>query len=700
MGVLVSGEIPALYNGVSRQPDIVRLPTQVEECDNGDLSVVTGGFSDRSPLEYVVNATALDPATDQVMHTVDRDVDNRYHVMISTDGEVFAYTSTGSSIPVTYDAPTEAAIRAYLSSGTLPAKQRFAITTIIDVTLIANREVVTAMAPAGSDTITGQVETEADLPGAPSDGDIYLIYGTATSLDDYYVKYVAANTRWEEVANPEIPNSFDPDTMPIKGTYSGGSITLEQVVWNDRLAGGTQTVPEPSFIGSTIRDLVLFKSRLGFAADSNLVYSQANDLYNFWPTSATQVLDSDPVDVAVSSAQVSLVQWMVPNKTSMFIAADGGQFEMSSGSLLTPTTAGVNSTTSYQTPNLCRPVTMGSELYFSSEISGKGIIYEYFFRESTVSNVAEDVTKHVVGYLPGNIVKMDSESNSGTLCVLSSEDPDALYVYRTYYTGDTKAQSAWFRWVFNGDVIDFNFLAGELVVLLNVDNEVLLQRMVLGNTEDDAGFNVRLDSKYSSRGAYDAATNTTTWNLPYNHQDSCIAVLGNEWSTPGRQISLTYVSGIENWDDTLTWDDNDVWDDTGGHRVAAAGDLSAYPVIFGFLYTTTVTLSKQYIRSGDNKSELEGDLRIRRMKWVYKDSGPFEVSVTPKGRTAKTYRNSGANVGLAILGEVNLQDGEFSHRVKTKGDTGTISITKTEYTPFTIVAGQWTGFYHSNVRAG
>ena len=53
MGRLINQQIDSLYQGVSRQPDPVRLPGQVEEADNVAFSVVTGGVSKRPGMEKV-----------------------------------------------------------------------------------------------------------------------------------------------------------------------------------------------------------------------------------------------------------------------------------------------------------------------------------------------------------------------------------------------------------------------------------------------------------------------------------------------------------------------------------------------------------------------------------------------------------------------------------------------------------------------
>ena len=53
MGKLVEQSIKTMYQGVSRQPDPVRLPGQVEEADNILVSIVTGGIENRPASRHI-----------------------------------------------------------------------------------------------------------------------------------------------------------------------------------------------------------------------------------------------------------------------------------------------------------------------------------------------------------------------------------------------------------------------------------------------------------------------------------------------------------------------------------------------------------------------------------------------------------------------------------------------------------------------
>ena len=64
---------------------------------------------------------------------------------------------------------------------------------------------------------------------------------------------------WEEAPEPGIQTSIDPATMPLIAEWRPGSDRWQALPgdWGERTAGDQNTVPQPSFIGTEIRDLYL-----------------------------------------------------------------------------------------------------------------------------------------------------------------------------------------------------------------------------------------------------------------------------------------------------------------------------------------------------------------------------------------------------------------------------------------------------------
>ena len=100
--MLVNSTIPNLLNGVSQQPPTLRLPSQGETQVNGFSSVVLGLIK-RLPSEHIakIQSSALSNAA---IHIVDRDIDNRYVIIITSNGSsstIYAYDIDGTTATVT-----------------------------------------------------------------------------------------------------------------------------------------------------------------------------------------------------------------------------------------------------------------------------------------------------------------------------------------------------------------------------------------------------------------------------------------------------------------------------------------------------------------------------------------------------------------------------------------------------------------------
>jgi hypothetical protein len=688
MGKLVEQPIKSLFNGVSRQPHNVRLPSQVEEAENVVLSVVTGGFSKRPASRHIAALSGLNPGASYSIHVIDRDADEQYIVVLGDEFLKVFDANDGTEITVaTPDGLT------YLASDN-PLKD-FATLSVADYTFVVNRTVEVEMDTATSGTITGNKKKLSELDSVTgTTGQIYRITGEATTLDDYYVTWDSTTTSWVECANPNGQNSFDDTTMPhVLVRETDGTFTFRKETWNDREVGNETTVPAPSFVGRTISDVFLHKNRLGFLSDETVFFSQAGDYFNLWPDKATEQLDSDPVDVSASTSKVTLLKWAVPFRRSVFVTAENAQFEVSDTERLTPKTSSIDLSTSYKASPDCRPITLGDSLYFaSSDGNNDAIIFEYYYDDSTISNTAADVTKHCTGYVPASVIQLAGEPASGTLFALSNLTTaylSTVYVYNVYWTEDTKAQSAWHKWTFGDDAViqGIAVLSNKLVLLVKRGEDFFLECVRVSTPVTEAfspEFEVKLDRRVTLDGVYDEENNYTTWTTPYAHDDDIVIVTGPDFASGrrGTQLNVTYPSST---------------------TVRATGDWSAESVFAGKRYEAMVELSRQYLRGQDDTPQITGRLQLRQMQLAYKDAGYFKVEVTPDGRSTKTYEFTGRRVGISsnILGEPAIsENGVFKFMCRGRGDMTKIVVRSDSYLPFTITSGSWIGFYNDIAAQG
>ena len=367
-----------------------------------------------------------------------------------------------------------------------------------DLTAIATAKGSVLKVAAGVDTYSGAdswgnqasgsfMSKAKKLQDLPNDfgfeGAVLQVTGDEdTGFDDFYVKYT--DGVWKETFKPGLDGSFNPTTMPHKievrrltedPTYF---VNFDVIEWDSRKVGDEDSASDPSFIGQPIQDVFFYRNRLGFIAGDNVILSESGSYYNFYPTTVTSILDSDPIDVAVDSNKAISLRYATPFNRELLIFGDKAQFVMSSGDTLTPKDVSVQQSTAFDIKDV-EPVVLGPNAYFATEKNSFSGIREYYVQPDSLSNDAADITAHCPNYLPKNIVKIAGSSKNDMLFVLSSDTPDTIYVYNFYWNGEEKAQSAWHKWTFNGTVFNIDVIGSNLLLMIDRSGQVALEVLPL-----------------------------------------------------------------------------------------------------------------------------------------------------------------------------------------------------------------------------
>ncbi len=693
---VIHDTIPQFFNGVSQQAPNLRRVSQVEEQINC-VSSISEGVLPRPPSEHLaqVSATVLGNA---FVHTINRDVEERFQVIIK-DGSIDVYRlSDGVPMTVSYPAGT-----GYLSVS--DAKAQFEAYTVKDYTFILNKSVVTAKTTITAGSLDGTVQQFSNLKDEFPDeaaGTFYKIEGDAdSSFDSYYVEKTQNNAGtdgdvYTEVVDPTTTAiTFDDSTMPHQLVRTGAtSFELQVIPWVSKAAGDDTTNPFPSFTESTISDLLIFRNRFGFLSGDNVILSEAGaaNFFNFFRTTVTQLLDSDPIDVSANNTRVADLKFAVPFAESLLLFSDQTQFELGTDDLLTPTTVEIQPTTNFVTSTKARPVLAGRNVYFTMERSEYSGLREYFVDGDSRGNDAADVTKHVPRYLPKDIFKIVPSSNDDTLFILSERETNIIYIYQWYWAqtegGLNKLQSAWHKWDFGAgvNILNIDLIDNNLYMLLERDSKTFLEVIDLATRkyDTDLPYQIRLDRRGSYTGVYDGMAQATTWTIPYTTSDTIVVVRDGGFVENG---GLEVLNTTQPTTTTIT----------------APGNYSESNCIIGFAYRKELTPSPIYKRTpsgnGGSIARLGGSLKLRKIKFAYSDSSFFSVEVTPKDRPTVS-RDFSAPIGSndALIGANSPRDGVFSVPVVSEASTTKISITSNSYLPFAITSAEWEGFFHSNAR--
>lgn len=693
--------IATFVGGVSRQPPVQRKDTQSTEITNSLMPVYSGVVKRpgtefiEAPLRTYGDLNITSPTSDTMFfHWIDRDPTHRYLVIIDdarASNLIEVFGLDGAKYAVTSVLKDTNDPKDYITSGTGDSVEKLKAVSIADSTFLLNTEKVTAL----TGTATGYtLETGFGLDNGATWEDLDQPYASDSKyfyLASDYGSYPAGFYKSQNSATTTLPfyvrvptdlddSLVDYETMPVKLTFDGTDFDLEFVDWNPRLSGDDLTNPGPSFIGLALSDIAFHRSRLWFAAEEQLVSSQAGDLYNLWVDNFANVVDSDPIDQQLSGRSVNNITYLIPFAKALVIFTQGSQqYEMRSDGYLTPSTVNLVPTTSYRSDNI-EPVALGSQLYFSSIHSLSSNIWEYYYEPDSINNVCTLISGHVPGYIPPAVKEIRGSPNNDLLFVLTEDEPNVIYVYQMYWSGTDKVQDAWSKWIFDEDceILTFNIFENTMYLLIRYPNgKIYLEKISIIEPVVESGmpYAPRMDRRESVVGVYSSTTKTTQFTLTYKDDTIDEVVTGPGWGD---------LAGIR-----LPVTENDSSGSTTVISVNGKKDTAACWV--GRNYEQSITLSPVVVRDNNNIA-VEGTIQVRALTVHHKDTGTYTIDITPQGRPthSRTYVPSLMGSSSAVFGQVLIEEyGKFYTKVLASNQGTEIKIKNDTPLPSTFVGAEY-----------
>ena len=524
-----------------------------------------------------------------------------------------------------------------------------------------------------------------------------------SKIGDYYV-ICQSNEKnvWKEDIAEGILTTIDKMTMPFSLVREqDGTFTFRANNWDARDIGDDDSNPFPSFVDKQLNDVFFHKNRLGFLADENIVLSAGGDFFRFFRTTATAVLDDDPIDLSASHDKVSILVNAIPYQNNLLCFSDQTQFKLEDDGLLTPTTASLNPTTEFQASTAAKPVGVGTYVFFPVEREDFSSVQEFFVDDETRTNDAREVTANVPEYVPSGIRVMAATSNESLVLALSDNAPTKLYVYKFLYSEDDrqKIQSSWSYWEFPGvtRIHNFQFIQSQLYVVVARPGGVFLEKLSCeqGIGGDYAlGFRVHLDQKINTDHAgvsssYNAGTNRTTFTFPFTWKQAPTVVQASADAEGATGFEVPIVGA------PTTYDSN---------QIVVEEDLTTEDVIFGIpyecVYVPSVFQVREEAAGGGLSVITEGRLQVQRARLQYSQTGYFEVQVEPLGRQPWIYQPGSYaysfNGRLSgdpenAIGAPAIDTGSYSFPVQSRNDRVKITFRSNSYLPFAFTALEWAG---------
>jgi len=599
---------------------------------------------------------------------------------------------TGATLSTTQGLGTSSEVTNYFTMSQYPGVIRG-----ISTDGNANYTVLTAdgSGNTGMYSIRDEISDFTKLPYHASTDSIIKVTGEdGDTLSDYYVKFETDGV-WKETIGQGVSLGLNNSTLPhALINNNDGTFTFQEIDWDDRNAGDGITNSNPSFVGNQINNLLFYKNRLGMLSRDNLILSENAGFFNFFSKTVTQVLDTDPIDIAASGSEVNTLFDSVAFNESLLLFSEKAQYKLGSvAETISPTSAVLNEVSAFEFDANVKPVSAGKYAYFAQARNNNTAIREYYADDDTLTNDGLDITVSVQNLIPSNAYQLISNTTEDTLITLASDTADTqtapyttgtnitstnggtMFIYKYFFDKGEKVQTAWSKWTFDNAKILGGMSFESFVYLLVVEGtDTKLVKIDLRNLRDSTiGFNIYLDLRKNVTGTYDANTDLTTFTSPYGAKTGLIAVDG----VNGNNYAVTNTSGS-----TYTIE--------GNHT----------NLIIGIPYESKYRMSQQYVRENSGRGLVaitSGRYQIRNISLNYETSGYFQVEVTPNGRSTSYSFMNGYVIGTATskVGVPAISSGTIKVPVSCRNTDFTLDIKSSSHLPMYIASAEVEGYYHN-----
>ncbi len=554
-----------------------------------------------------------------------------------------------------------------------------------------NITVSDSLSNTGLGLVYKSVSAITDLPIKCFNGHRVKVKGDVELVqDDYYVKFETKDGAtfgegtWVEDVGYGVQTTLDNTTLPIQivPTFTGSTITsyaVDVATWTNRLVGDAETNPNPSFVGKTINDIFFFKNRLGLLTDGSVIFSEADEYFNFFRTTVLTLLDGAPIDVGVAHTKVSTLKHAVPFQEKLVLFSPQSQFVLRGADLLTAKTVNISPITEYNVTSDVKPLALTNYVYFSFPRDSYEGLYEFYVDKDTDIFDASEITSQVPTYVPSSLRQLIGTPSEDVIVASTTDNLKHLYVYRYFWQNREKIQSAWMRFEFAKDIVGAGFIDSDLFVV-TTDGHLEKMAMEAGHKDTGKTYAIHLDRRVASSSltrSYSAANKKTTVStMPYDPAGAVV------YTADGLRLPITRTSTTE---------------------FTIEGDYSSTSFFVGLEYESLYTFSTQTLkqpteRGGRASSNFTHQV-LRRGAVDYDATGHFTIEVTPQYRDTYSYAFNPSTLGAdAVIGSLVLDSGSFRFPIQCKHDDVTIKIKSSSALPMKLLAAEFESFIHAQSR--
>lgn len=474
-----------------------------------------------------------------------------------------------------------------------------------------------------------------------------------------------------------------------------------------KVSGTKINNPGPNAIkeGETVKSVEFWRDRLWVATDTTIFASRTGDHFNFFIDDIYNVVDTDPIDISVSTGQFNKVQSLTAFQNLLFITTkSGSQFEIRGSSTasgtVTPTSVELRSTSFFTTASTAHPIKMGNNIYFFD----KQRLYLYSGSDVFGSeySTAYDISQHCQGYLPEDYQTVSVIPTFMTIVMVDRKNKNHIYFYTQKTNGDKLVQNAFYRWVLDPKDVVLSvkgYEGGIYIVVKRPDThgpKIFVYYGTLDLIPEFTPYADRLIKVPSSNIEFDSNTGLTTIELPFFDSKMTEVVLADDWSED-RRYTRHQAKGIapaiqDGYTKSIVVVEGNVASERVNNKWVARSLWVGRP------YEMVIELSTPHLRNQEGIS-VPGVLNIKRLTTRHRNTGQYDVEVVRYNRAGSYVRSEAfsLNDSTDLLGSGRIEkEGELLSKVLGYADSTKIRIRSLYPTPCNITNIELQG----NFRAG
>jgi len=522
--------------------------------------------------------------------------------------------------------------------------------------------------------------------------------------DDYYVKFVAEDGvrgrgSWQETLARNVSPGLDAATMPHELANTGATtFTFGPISWTARTAGDDVTNPQPSFIGYPVNATFFYNNRFGMLSEDNIIFGVANDSYNFFSRSALIQIDSDPIDLNVSSVRPVKLADVLPSPQGLTIFSERQQFQVfaTDTSILTPSSSVVRTISNYEMDPNISPVDVGTSAIFVSKVPSYSKVFSLQLQDVETNPTVVDISKAVLQWIPDTVDSL-IVSPQNSLVVLVDRGSSYMYLFRFYNNGEKNLFQAWTKWQLTGTIQSASILNDDIVVVTQHEDEYTLQSITIdeiptgsvtataSSTDGNSclDFATRpVDPGSGSAVVYDSSDDVTKIYVPYTPISTQEATILIAKPSADEGYSVKGRPKVESG--------------TGYNYFEVDKDFTglANGIVIGYGYDFEVTLPTFYFRRSEAETDFTAVLTIARVRVSAGRTGAltFKTRVGSSKEWIEVKEVTTIN-DYAATGNPVKADYQFIVPIHQRNTNFELKVTSNFPYPVSLVSMMWEGNY-------